>query len=43
MRYKYISPTMRIYNLSARQKLLAGSDIMFRDSSDYVDDPDEII
>ena len=43
MKYKYISPMMQVYVLSTSQKLLTGSEILFRDSSDYVDDPDEVI
>lgn len=44
MKRKYISPTIQVYYLSTQSKLLTGSDdIMFRDPTDPVDDPEDVI
>ena len=43
MKCNYISPAIQVYNLSTQSKLLTGSEIPFIDTSDPVEDPEEII
>lgn len=43
MKRNYISPDIQVYYLSTQSKLLTGSEIPFIDTSDPVEDPEEVI
>ena len=43
MKCNYISPAIQVYYLSTQSKLLTESEIPFIDTSDPVEDPEEVI